>query len=1018
MSSHPQQQRTPTEQIENPSRRSFFIHLALASAGAMLPGFTLSCQDDPQFRGSGKVPFRVWEEMMEALQQSPDHFPARYAALVQSGDLAGMHAFIAQDLALLPSDDQYFRAIGTGMRYGPKAALRSGMATPREKAELLCSMAQEAGFTAKVVYERVPLTEEQVKAILFRTPSTSFDPPISDRQAKAWLEALGASSENGSVTTLKQVEDQAKSLANRLLADLSDDQREADHQVRFFFDEDRIPTVEVTSPEGQQYLHVFDPNVPFGSLHPANEQGIVSEARVQSGEDPEVQIDVTGINAIRPNESIPLISGKWKTSQLIGNQIQLRFLKNMTFEEQAVKTINQVTSFTPSLSLQDIDEETNYLEEHSFLGEPIGLDGYNVLPEPDSKAFTTHETSAPASVTQLTIKSFPKAYPAVEVHVYPEDEQGQLVEGLQASHFTFHDNETPVNALMRQNRIAPQVLLMYDTSLSMPISYRGEGMQNFLKQTEAVIRKKYPYAEVKLQETGSTIYTSYFQACQTRSDLILYATDGHNNDEYDPAFAKFYADAPPTLLLNVYNIKEDWFEEIATQTGSQSIFAEDQETTLEAVSRYLDELSLPPYVFTFHSFDADQEHELKVRMNAGALKASSTFQFPPQDHWLGNQLLGLYLTIKIGNEPVIQRTLAGYDPETTPAADRSRSHQLEVHEMLLGTATLAIEREGAPLSVRLTEYLRCQLSQRDWYEAYLDGNTEQAIEFLAQGSLSYPSVFLSGMQPLHQAITEEHITIPKGLRMAILKFKPGLPDRKSQVSFDFLPTSRYHSWRRDGQSGFTTTAQKTAQLALLEADLFSISTYTLLKEKDLLPQRELRDQEQFNRSGLEEDYHYFYYTVYKNRGYTWCAQDFSTRAYWRMDTQTGEIYGILPDQTGGGGEEQLLQLKELQAVVDYYERKADIMNLGMAVAGVGNTPLGVAASHGLTLVKLYAIATEAIIIMDTSNMSEQMKKALAELACNVFRDIQYSYIGQTTDTRSGIKVLIAAMGGDFSFTRC
>lgn len=1006
--------------INNSSRRDFFIKLTLASAGTMLPPLVIGCDDEKAYAaGTGKIPFSIWEEILQVLEQSPDHLLARRNRLIQEGDLSKMRDFIVNDVALLPSDDYYFRYLGTGSLYGTEMALRCGMATPREKAELLKDMVQQAGYEAEVVYERVSLSEKEVKAILFRPLNTSFSPPVSENQYKRWLNALEPTQENGKVSMLEDIESQATALATPLLNDLTDDQKKTNYQRKFHFGASKVPTVQVWVENKPIFLHIFDPEVPFGELHPSNTGKVTNPAKAYTFKDEDIVISLTGINSMEPSKKISFVQGTWKASQLVGNQIQLRFLKNMGFEELATKTIAQISSFTPCLSLQDINQDKAFMEANSFLGEPFSLDGKSVIPE-NKEMFILPKDEGPSTpIASLTIKAFPKSFPLTEVQIMARDSEGRQVEGLQASNFQIEDNDLLVNGWLQQNRVAPRILLMYDTSISMPLEYRGKGIAQFLKETQEAIMLVYPAAQIKLQKTSSNIYTSYFKACQTSIDLILYATDGHNNDTYDPAYSEFYEQAPATLFLNVYNIEAESFQNIVQNTRSQSIFAKDQSATITQIKTYIDELELPAYIFNYHSFQPLEEHRVTCCIKKTELSASDTFRFPPVNgNKVGNALIGLYLDIKIGKDREIQKTLAGYDPKTLAAGEISVDLQEEVHELLLGSCALAFEREGAPLAIRLSEFLKCRLADRNWYEPYLEGDLEKAIAKLGEGNLSYASLLLSAMQPLHNPVTDSSITYPKRFRIGVLKFKPALYSKESRVSFDFLQTSKYQTIMRDGGHGFARTAEKTAQLALLEAQLFTESTYALLNNKALLLGKKLRADERYNSETLGNDYYYFYYTVYKNSGFTWFAQDTSTRAYWRMDPSSGELYGILPDQTGGGGEGQLLQLQELQRVVDEYERISGIVNLGMAVAGVGSVPVGVVAAYGLTLVKLYAIATEAVILMESANMDEQVKKAIAELACNVYKEIHYAGFGSAGATLSGIENLIAAMGGSYSFVKC
>ena len=121
--------------------------------------------------------------------------------------------------------------------------------------------------------------------------------------------------------------------------------------------------------------------------------------------------------------------------------------------------------------------------------------------------------------------------------------------------------------------------------------------------------------------------------------------------------------------------------------------------------------------------------------------------------------------------------------------------------------------------------------------------------------------------------------------------------------------------------------------------------------------------------------------------------------------------------TGGGGENIEAQLENLQTVVKEYEQIVAGMNIGMMAAG-GGLALGVVAAYSVTLVKLYAFASEAIIIMDASGLNDQVVKALQDLACNIYKEILYMGLGPVGTGMAGVENLIGMMGGSYSFVKC
>ena len=1000
----------------NYGRRAFFQQLALGGAGLYLFPTLYSCDNNkypPLKFGTGNPPFSVWEEMIHALKKSPDNLAARRDALVAAKDAQAMTEFIRDDLQVLPYYRTYFRHLDSQTHYGKKAALRCGLATPREKAELLKDMLVEAGFEAKVVLERTEMTEDAVKDILFTPRQAKFEPPVNPKKYKEWAEKLGVSETAGLYETIEDAASQGETLANSLLNKIGDAYKKKDSVLKYHFGKSGVPSVIFMEDGQEKYAHVFDPAVPFGFLHPTNSENKFRDAQEYKENDDTLTLTVSSTNAFTGKDETEIISGTWKMSEVVGNQLKINFLNNMPFEVQAKRSVAAISNFTPCMALQDIYKDEEYLKERSFLGEPITLEGEKILKDAIFKK--NEDTANPSEtieeVVSVSINAYPKTFPSVRLEIFPKNKDGAVVEGLKAADFSLQDNGETVSGIMRQNVIAPKILVLYDNSLSMPSDYRGEGALTFQQQLKETIQSEYPFAQIKLQKTGSTIYTSHLKAAQTDNDLILYATDGHNSDEFNPKYKAVYKDGPPTLYLNVYDGSKDYFNELAKNTSATVILAKDREATLSEIRNYIDQLSFPPYVFTYNSFNESKVHTVEVALKTIQKKDQATFTFQQGvDNAVGNRITGLYLDLKIGNRK-IRRVLAGWDKEIDYHEKPSKKMVDDVHEFMLGGTVIAFERECPPLSVRLTEYLQCMMSHRNWMEAHQAGNTKKAIEELGKGVHSYPSMLVSMMQPLQNNVSENSITFPNGYRVGIVKFKPGFYQNKTAVSFDYVPTSEYMSVTRDGKNVFSETTRKTAQFALLENQVFETNTLSQLADKELVFNRKVSNEDRYSSNTLGDDYRYFRERIFRGPVLKLFDASAEIKSFWSIDHDTGELYGVLPDQTGGGGQSVQAQLEALDRVVKQYEQLMGGIRLSMLATGAGGVALGIVAIYGVTLVKLYALASEAIILMDASGLDEDVRDALKALACNIFKSLVYKGLGPVGKGIQGVDLLIASMGG-------
>lgn len=1002
-----------TPLISDASRRDFFKQLVLGGSGLYLsPLLFQSCTSEDL----GRPPFGVWEDMIKMLEQSPDHLMARRKTLVASKDPKAMTDFVRDSFQAIPSYRDFLSQIAHYTQYGTEMALRCGLATPREKAEILKDMLVEAGFEAKVVWEHTNISLEEAKAIVFKKYIPEFDPPISNRKMRRWHKALDITETGESFEVIPDCMEKSEALAHDLLGKI-DKKYIREAVINQKIHKNGVPSVVFTENGEEKYAHVFDPTVPFGQLHPTNEEKEFDNATaLKKPKEQNITISLSCRNVMDKWNETTLVSGTWKLSELLGNQLQVQFLNNMTFGNQATKTVSQICNFTPCLALQDIYKDVAYLEERSFLGEPITLEGEKVL-ERYNPAVLSEEDSAVAigNIHSFEGKVLPQAYPKVRLELEPKDAEGNIIGGLSASNFELVDNgESPIG-WMQQNSISPKILLLYDTSLSMPVEYRGKGIKEFLVRTENMIRESYPSAKIILQETGSNVYTSLLNAKQVDADLILYATDGHNSDEYDESYQSIYDAGPPAILLNVFSV-DTFYKPLRENMDFVEIAADDQEKTIAEIKNFVGQLKFPTYVLTYNSFDENESHKLMVKVKGTEHQIELPFTFPKNKNILGNRMIGLYLTIKGTGLSPIKRVLAGYEPDLDKhgnALGPNRQMIDEVHQMLLGGAVMSFEREAPTLSLQLTEYLKTLMSNREWFEAFQDNETDMALEALGKGTLSYPSILLTMMQPLQDQVTENAITYPSGFRTCLIKCIPGYYSKTTRMSFDYMPTSEYLSITYSGLNTFEETVKKTAQLAILEAHMFNDSAYSQLHNKPLLLNKDRGNHEAFVKKALKEDFPYFYPLVYGGSELKFMDTSLQTRSFWKIDPLRGELYGILPDQTGGGSSSTEEQLRNLETVMKEYNKILTAIKVGMAIPGIGSAPLSIVAAYSFTLVRLYAIASEAIILMSTEKMDEQLSAAMQQLACNVLKAITVSRVkGPLSKGNSGIEFLIAAMGSN------
>lgn len=1013
--------------IEIPGRRDFFIKIALATVATTLPPFIFSsCENKVAYQGSGLAPFKVWEEILQALKTSPDFLPQRVKNLTASKDPEVIYNFVKNEITLMPTSTNAisYNDLGYGYKWGIEGVLRCGMATPREKAELLSQMYNKAGISAKVVYERTDIKANEVPAFFYRPIDRIFNPDISNSQFKRWEKEMGGSSTASNQKELiKDYSVDANILGDKIKETLPNIEEFGD-KYNFKWDNRATPTVEFMYNDKTRYAHLFDPNTLFGEKHNSLE-GQILEAKPIKENTEKVSLKITYRNTIDHTIVRDLIQGEWNATDLIGKQIQLSFLHGLSLEEQIVTSIGNLRVFTPALALQAIDKNLEYIQDRSFLADPITIDG-KIIPLSKEKTCGANGNeilSKPHPQLQKEVQKLaviPRAmgYPMVKLSIDARDTSGSLIEKLSAKDFKITDNGQPVRALLENNVPTPKILLLYDSTGSMPNIYAGEGLIKFNNRLKEKLKEKYSDVIFDFRPVHKhKLFTGLLKASQSDFDVIVFVFDGGLDDSFDNKYASIYEEGPPTLAVkaeNGYNTNSDLetYNTIAQITGGKAITDTDQETVINEISDYIDNLKLPPYVFTYASADNTKPHQVKVTLDNERLKATGNYTFPKAELEHKNGISGIYLELKIGKKAPIKRVLAGWDPVAGYYTKPDNKDVDAVQQLLLGGVMLAVEGEGPTLAVALADLLKSKLSNRKWGEAYLENDIKKATEELSKGSIHIPAALIPMLAPLQNQVTKTSITYPTGYRMCLLKTMVGL-NHPATFSFDYLPTSAYQTMAKDNEERFMTTLKKTAQLAVREGTFFQQSTYTSLQGIDCIDSRTAYTEGWIKKVMDYEhiDYQYWkQYVLSSGGGYTTIFDTTaSSKSFWRLMNKSGEIYGMLPDGSGGGGDTFKKQLDELNLVIDTYM-------LAAGLAGVASPPTAVVATYGKTLVKLYAIACESIIVMDTRGMDEEIIKAMQQLACNVLKDITLGFTGSFGTAAGVLEYLISLMGGKSPFS--
>jgi len=1001
------------------TRREFLQQISLLGAASLIPLSFFSCSKDTagiDYQGTGLAPYKVWEEMLMAIKTSPDFLEGRMVDLIKKGNPKEMLAFVRDEIYLMPPDSRSLRGLEKTMVSGIKGVLRSGFATPREKAELLSQMFNKAGFEAAVVYEETNFKEEEIRNFFFKPFERIFEPLVNQKILDRWQKELQVTPNKEQNFQIDVSERESKDLASHLFTFLPKAESGKLHKFNFNWDNRKTPCVKLKQELENKYAHLFDPSVPFGFL----KEG--AQAKTKNA-DPAVFTDKKigiALSVSRGDiEEREIVRGEWLLHELIGNQLVVQFASGLNLFQQLTTSIGSLQTFTPLLALQSFSMKREELAANSYTGKTVTLQGDVIETENEEISINgiplsiQPDKTLQKKVEKLDITAIPGKFPFVKFQISPEDEMGQMVEGLSASVFNIKVNDKSVTAFMQNNKKTPKVILMYDASLSMPKSYYGKNMTIFVNELEKQILENYPAANIQKWPTSSKLYTWLHKASSTDCDLIIFATDGDQNDENKPEWQATYQSGAPAIILNVKNSSRphhlSTFESMAKSTNGLVINAENQTETKKRIVDYLKQLAIPPYVFTYNMPEKDLKNKVSVSIDSERIAAETQFEFsifPGDATPLGSELSGIYLSISYDNKTT-KKTLAGYDPIVHKSRTPNQRDFLDVRSLLLGGAFLSVEGQGPTIANRMADLLNYKLSSREWGEALLRNEIKDAREAYENGIYFYDDKMASLMQPLQNTVTNRSLTFATGPRIGIIKNKIGVGMPFSSVSFDYLQTSNFVTLAEDPQEAFRINMHKTAQMALLENRLFEETTLSLLKNQSLIEVQKAKEINWFRERFKDPVDEYFWKEIiFKGTSsYKIVDQSAKTKAFWEINKITGELYGMLSNDTAGGVQRIQQQLDEILKAMDTY-----LLLLG-AMSARSGIPLAIVGGYGKTLVKLYAIASEALVVMDTSGMDEQIKIALAELACETYKTIVLGLYGNAGTAIGGIEYLIGMITG-------
>lgn len=989
--------------------------------------------------------FDTWREIQTALRASPDHGPGRVDPLVEGGDAEDLFEFVRDEVATKPPviEDTGRHESKRVVWGGHRGALRSRIGTPREKADLLADLLEQAGYEAEVVLSGRDVTAEDFRTgELFSRPDLTFAPDASESDQRAWADtATTGAGASEDVPVFDDDGEDSAALANDLLSafDVAED---ADLAEFGFVTTSGRPIVRFreggTADAAWRYADLFADGETFGTEAPEDP---VSE--IDERDAPAVTVSLEAIPADDPRAAdsrIELVSGHWEGPDLAGRQVFASFLPDVSPLDDPAVRYRDVTRFVPSLAVQDPHADSDDLEALSVVGDATTVTGDQTdlggTGEDDADGDgdvdddrgdgeqTSNAGDAGAAVddaAELSVSVEGVSYPEITIQGTVRDDDGDLVEGLPGSAFGVTEDGEPVSAIVDSRTTAPAVSLLVDTSGSMPSRGFDEAEREEIRSgLEADIREANDDAVVTLEETDSELYTWSAEMARSNADVVVYLTDGEETDSLTDAYEEAIRAGPRIVVVSVVEEPMEASETIADLSDGTVVTWEDREETQSAIAEYVTDLlpEILPYKLRYdspHGYAGGEHVEVAVAVPDADLEETLTYEVPEERLGPDVPFAGLVLSVAVDDRDC-ERVLAGYDPILDADRDPDETDVEETHAALFGTYVLSLESDGVPPGVQLEELVAGNLTIEPLAERVEDDDVEGVREHLDSGGVGILSEWAQLLlAPYPGRSTENSLTYCTGLQTVLYAERPVFGADYVHQSIDLLPTHRVRTVRadEDHERAFEQTIERTARPMVVESEAFDSSTASLLESSttvlaaDESEEWNEADEETFGRVRDRGGYD----TTYGISHLHLVAEGEPPTAFWSIDAETGQLVGVLPDGSGGGSTEADIEesLEEISRIV---------AGLNLMITAVGKTvPIGgavgiVAAYYGDLLARLYAIAATSIATMSAEDVDEQVAEAIASFVCNLAVGIAVGKAGDAGELADVMNNVSVASGDD------
>lgn len=966
-------------------RRTYFKHMALATGGIFIaPHLMISCDSEKKISLTGKYtlePFSSLEEMRNAARLSKGHLTYEMERLITSKNAQEIFNFVNSRFSTIPSSGRSITNASYNIRWGMRGLLRCGKGTIREKSDLLFYMLTEAGFSPKYFRKNIELNNKLLnEAFCVNKEDNDVLIDVPNSYTKKWDNALNDSEIKEIIVDIENAEEKSKALANQIKEHLPED---AHTKLKHFdwlgVDGIEFPVIRIKDKESVYNLNLFEAKKynDFKDTNPKNLYPLDYKKTNKNIGKVRVILRATYSDSI--NMPTELVRGEWDLETLIGRQVALQFVPPISTKQQLLSNITQLNQFVPFLTLRDPEMKSEERKKHSFKG--VGFDMFGNKFQEDGDGIIRvngFKMNKPEKQDTSSVKSIKAAlidhqYPTITVKIAPLDANGKPVLGLGGGAFSIKDCGKLQQAVITKNYVAREVLLFFDSTASMPYPYGAYTLPEDVKNKIVSQLENQFYGQVKIDTAnyGANEFSKNLEHFATKKyDSILCFSDGGEFDEKVIDILKSIAKDIPVAYFYVNSALSIPFEKVKEFFANTSLpyhKIEDLETGLKSVIKAMDSNISYPYTLTYVSpwLDDVTIHDVEVGIT------DNTTVKPEKLRYVYNREgeyedapfpCGLSLEIQWKENYTtksIYRHLAGFDNRIDKDKNlASVEFSDAIKSFCLGTHLLCFEADKPTFPALLDDVLTASLTQAPL--ALSENDTLDELIKKLENTQPLPEESIATFCGIENPVSRDRITFENRFQSCLYSEFYDIGKRESVFKMDMLPISDIRTFAPSKKEAFYATLEKTALLALSEANLFKTSTFSDLQNKSL---------HRFNGNESKHELYpifqyvkdYYYHILYD--------ASLSSNSYWQINRDTGALLGMLPDGSGGGS---IIQKQRLDMALKIWEAWTNLL----VKVTKGGMAMGIVALYGMFLAELYGLVASTVNEMGANTDFEKDLKDL------------------------------------------